>query len=81
MDAAFAFVADQTIECCLFVSRYAKRRFLKRMFEITSGQKIDEFEQALASFKRQIESSVIVQAAVVSMRTPRGIDELCSYLF
>ncbi|OCB89600.1 hypothetical protein A7U60_g3198 [Sanghuangporus baumii] len=45
---AIAGLLKQTIECCLFVSRYAKRCFLKRMFEITSGQKIDEFEQALA---------------------------------
>ncbi|KAL5480348.1 hypothetical protein ACEPAI_1618 [Sanghuangporus weigelae] len=68
----------QTIECCLFVSCCASRGFLSpgRMLDITSTQKIDEFERALANFKRQIDSGVVVYTSVVSMRTPRKIDDL-----
>ncbi|KAL5512428.1 hypothetical protein ACEPAG_3420 [Sanghuangporus baumii] len=76
LQKAIVGMLKQTIECCLFVSRYASRSFLKRVFDATSIQKIDEFERALANFKQQIESGVILQTAVVSMRTPGAIDEL-----
>ncbi|KAL5500935.1 hypothetical protein ACEPAH_9322 [Sanghuangporus vaninii] len=66
----------QTIECCLFVSGYAKRSFFGRMLDISSDGKIDEFERSLADFKQHIESGVILQTAIVSMRTPGAIEEL-----
>ncbi|KAL5522144.1 hypothetical protein ACEPAF_2001 [Sanghuangporus sanghuang] len=65
----------QTIECCLFVSCCGTRD-PRRMLDITSTQKIDEFERAFANFKRQIDSGVVVYTSVVSMRTPRKIDDL-----
>ena len=46
---------------------------------MSSSQKIDEFEQALASFKQQIESGVVLQTAIVSTRTPQKIDDLHVY--
>ncbi|KAL5522204.1 hypothetical protein ACEPAF_2061 [Sanghuangporus sanghuang] len=48
----------------------------ERMLDISSNEKIDEFERSLADLKQQIESGVILQTAIVSMRTPGAIDEL-----
>ncbi|KAL5480457.1 hypothetical protein ACEPAI_1727 [Sanghuangporus weigelae] len=66
----------QTIECCFFVSCYTGRGFLGRMLDVSSGQKIGEFECALAGFKQQIESGVILHTAIVSTRVPQEIDDL-----
>ncbi|KAL5521307.1 hypothetical protein ACEPAG_9230 [Sanghuangporus baumii] len=66
----------QTIECCLFVRDYVRRSFLKRMLDLDSSKKIDDFEGALASFKQQIESGVTLHTAFVSMRVSEGIDDL-----
>ncbi|KAL5480301.1 hypothetical protein ACEPAI_1571 [Sanghuangporus weigelae] len=76
MQQAIVELLKQTIECCLFVSRYTSRNFLGRMLDISSSQKIDEFERSLASFKQEIESGVALHTAFVSMRVPQGIDEL-----
>ncbi|KAL5522077.1 hypothetical protein ACEPAF_1934 [Sanghuangporus sanghuang] len=76
LQEAIVGLLKQTIECCLFVSRYTSRSFLGRMFDVCSGEKIDEFERSLASFKQQIESGVILHTAVVSMRMPEGINDL-----
>ncbi|KAL5483282.1 hypothetical protein ACEPAI_8512 [Sanghuangporus weigelae] len=69
----------QTIECCLFVSYYVRRSFFRRMLDLSSSQKIDEFEQVLASFKQQIDSGVALHTAFVSMRTSQGTNDILLY--
>ncbi|KAL5504574.1 hypothetical protein ACEPAH_7235 [Sanghuangporus vaninii] len=69
----------QIIECCLFVSHYVRRSFVRRMLDLSSSQKIDEFEQVLASFKQQIDSGVALHTAFVSMRASQGIDDILLY--
>lgn len=49
------------------------------MLDLGSTQKIDNFEHALASFKQQIESGVVLHTAFVSMRTSERLDDLCAY--
>ena len=49
------------------------------MLDFSSSQKVDKFEQSLASFKQQIESGVILHTAFVSMQVPREINELCEH--
>ena len=49
-----------------------------RVLDITSSQKIDEFEQSLANFKQLIESGVVLHTAtIVSGKISQRIDEEC----
>ncbi|KAL5501079.1 hypothetical protein ACEPAH_9466 [Sanghuangporus vaninii] len=76
LQQAIVGLLKQTVECCLFISRYTSRSFLGRMLDVSSGQKIGEFERALAGFKQQIESGVVLHTAIVSTRLPQEIDDL-----
>ncbi|KAL5522012.1 hypothetical protein ACEPAF_1868 [Sanghuangporus sanghuang] len=91
MDDAFAFVRDvetlrgksaslQQAIVGLLKQKKTKgkktRSFLGRMLDVSSGQKIGEFERALAGFKQQIESGVVLHTAIVSTRVPQEIDDL-----
>ena len=51
------------------------------MLDATSSQKVDEFERSLASLKEQIDSGIIRETALVSVRAAGRIDTLCSYIF
>ncbi|KAL5521305.1 hypothetical protein ACEPAG_9228 [Sanghuangporus baumii] len=66
----------QTIECCLFVRQYVRRSFLTRVLDSSSGQKVDEFERALESFKQKIDSGLVLHTAIVSMRTSQGMNDI-----
>ncbi|OCB91509.1 WD40 repeat-like protein [Sanghuangporus baumii] len=79
LQQTIAGLLKQTIECCLFVSQYSRRSFLGRMFDVSSDERVDEFERSLAGFKQQIESGVILHTAIVSMRVPEGINDVCRY--
>ena len=50
------------------------------MVDVSSSEKIIEFERTIEAFKQQIESGVTIHIAIVSMRTPRKIDDLCTSL-
>ncbi|KAL5522491.1 hypothetical protein ACEPAG_8507 [Sanghuangporus baumii] len=69
----------QTIECCLFIRQYTSRSFLRRMLDIDSAQKIDEFERSLCSFRQQIDSGVVLHTAIISIRKAEEIGDLFLY--
>ena len=50
------------------------------MLDLSSGEKMDEFEQSLANCKRKIESGATIQTAVVSLRAAQKIDLVRTYL-
>ncbi|KAL5520517.1 hypothetical protein ACEPAG_9741 [Sanghuangporus baumii] len=66
----------QTIECCIFVRAYTSHGFAGRMREFDSSRKINEFQESLAKFKKEIDSGVILHTAFVSVRAVQGIDKI-----
>ena len=52
----------------------------ERMLDMSSRGRIDEFEQALADFKKKIELGAVIHTAVVSLRTSEGINTLCAFM-
>ena len=50
------------------------------MLDISSSEKVDEFERALASYRQAIESGLVIHTAFVSMRASQEIDDLREYL-
>ncbi|KAL5531915.1 hypothetical protein ACEPAF_5478 [Sanghuangporus sanghuang] len=66
----------QTIECCLFVRQFTSQNFLRRMLDVDSSQKVNEFEGALEKLKEEIDSGMTLHTAFVSMRTSEGINDL-----
>ena len=57
---------------CWLAHRFSSGRVL----DISSSQKIDEFEQSLANFKQQIESGVVLHTAtIVSGKMTQRINE------
>ena len=49
------------------------------MLDRSLSDKIDEFEQSLTGFKKEIEYGVTLHTAFVSVRISHGIDELCTW--
>ncbi|KAL5520521.1 hypothetical protein ACEPAG_9745 [Sanghuangporus baumii] len=66
----------QTIECCIFVRECTSRGFAGRKREFDSARKINEFEESLVKFKKEIDSGVILHTAFVSVRAVQGIDKI-----
>ncbi|KAL5521340.1 hypothetical protein ACEPAG_9264 [Sanghuangporus baumii] len=67
---------NQTVECCLFVRKYTGRRFVERMLDADSRRKVDQFQISLDSFKREIDSGVMLNTALVTVRTSEKVDDL-----
>ena len=49
------------------------------MLDTTSSDKIDEFEQSLASYKEQIDCRVICETALVSIRVVGRVETMCTF--
>ena len=53
----------------------------ERMLDVSSRGRIDEFEQALANFKANIEFGATIHTTVVSLGVSKGVDTLRAYPF
>ena len=49
------------------------------MLDITSSEKVDEFERSLSDFRKRIESGAVIHTAVVSLRVSEGINTLRAF--